>query len=256
MPNTTEAPALERKTIAFEVKSFDDSTGLLKGYGNVKNVVDWYDDEVIDGAYIELADTVRHGFGAVGHDWYGLPVMTIEVAREDKKGLYVEMLFHSTPDAQKARTVVKERLERGKSVGLSIGYFVVECAYEEREGKEVRVLKKIRVVEVSVVTVPANPQSHATAVKDGSGATFGQKLENALDAFDDIASRFEWFAANRKKGLSEKHVAQIGQVKARLDALLAAKAEGEGKEPVDPETARLLEARALEQKLRTDGLLE
>lgn len=234
--DTLNEARIERKLLAFDAKSLDDGTGVLEGYGSVKGNVDAYGDEIADGAYIELDGLVKAGFGAVGHDWYDLPVATIEEAREDAKGLFVKMRFHSTDEAQKARTIVKERLERGKSVGLSIGYFTVESAIETRDGDEVRVLKKIRVIEVSIVTVPANAEALATGVKSGPGTRFDDTVESALAALDDLASRLQWFSQNRKKGLSEKHVQAIHGAKARLDALLAAGSKGDGEgQAVDPE---------------------
>lgn len=140
--------------------------GELAGYGNVTQNVDRAGEIVMPGAYANLAEFVRDGFGAVGHDWKH-PVAMIEEAREDPKGLYVRMKFHSTAGAQQCRTIVQERLGAGKSVGLSIGYHVIEDEWKTENGKTIRYLNSIELYEVSIVTVPANPLALVTSAKDG-----------------------------------------------------------------------------------------
>lgn len=154
---------IERAT--YEIKQAEiDEAGVLTGYASVKQVRDRAGDEIAPGAYLNLASLVEEGFGAVGHDLSRLPIATIEEATEDAHGLKVRMKFHTTDEAQAARTVVRERLERGKSVGLSIGY-IVRSAERGRRGRR---LTGIEVREVSIVTRPANPLAVVTSVKDAT----------------------------------------------------------------------------------------
>lgn len=109
---------------------------------------------------------LKDGFGALNHEWGSLPIATISTAREDDRGLYVEGQFHSTPDAQAARTVVRERLERGKSVGMSIGYKVADDEFKDGA----RHLKEVDLYEVSLVSVPANPEAQLVDIKGDAGS--------------------------------------------------------------------------------------
>lgn len=178
--------------------SSGDAPGELEGYGNVSGILDRAEEIVEAGAYGDLVGFEVHGFGGVGHDWM-LPIGTIEEAREDSKGLWVRIKFHTTTRAQEVRTVVRERLERGKTVGLSIGYRVLEDAIETRDGKQVRILKKIELFEVSVVTVPANPESLVAAAKSRSVAGRGV-AENAAALVADA----EQFVSYLKFRVSER----------------------------------------------------
>jgi HK97 family phage prohead protease len=208
-----------------EAKIVADSNefGELSGYANVSGILDRNGEIVEPGAYKNLDALVRDGFGAIGHDWYGLPIATIEEAREDSVGLYFRMSFHSTDDAQEARKVCQERLARGKTVGVSIGYMVTDASYETRDGQDVRVLKGLEVFEVSIVTVPANPVSLATDAK-GAGTKFEDRYESALAAvksFHKDAEKLKSLRETDGRKLSELNNARIEALAAECDGLSA-----------------------------------
>lgn len=148
-------------------------------------------DLIIKGAFLDtLEEYLNSGFSAHSHQWsfdqaIGFPV----VARETDRGLFVKSQFHSTPDAQLIRTKAKERMKAGKTVGFSFGYSVRDSdvirAHEyERElpryvspdrlpynmaqakrFPQIRLLKKLHVIEDSIVTAPMNKLAMATGVK-------------------------------------------------------------------------------------------
>jgi len=153
---------MEYKILAADVKIADDGAGSLTGYASTFSNWDSVGERPVKGAFApHLADFLKDGFIAIGHDWTALPVATPTEAREDDHGLLLKADFHSTPAAQAARTVTNERLARGKSVKLSIGYEVLQDEYVD----EGRLLKEIKLYEVSLVTVPANPLASVTASK-------------------------------------------------------------------------------------------
>ena len=136
---------LETKRMTLELKAQVDGSGYLEGYAAITGNVDLGGDVIQKGAFVNIQDFITKGFAAFGHDWYDEPIGFIESAVEDDTGLKVRMMFHSTQDAQDARTVCVERLNAGKFVGLSIGYRVIEAGWEIRDGQDVRVLKAIEV---------------------------------------------------------------------------------------------------------------
>ena len=225
---------MERKLLDFKALSSNADTGELVGYGNVTGNLDRCGDIVEKGAYKNLATFVTDGFGGVAHNWEE-PVATIEEAYEDEHGLVVKMLFHSTDDAQEARTIVMERMERGKSVGLSIGYSVVECAWEMRDGEEVRVLKAIELYEVSIVTVPANPAALVTTAKQvgpHDRPTLDAHLEAALATVGEVVQRVgavKQLRATEGRTLSSERLDQAKALRDALDAILTAKALDDSK---------------------------
>lgn len=184
-----------KETLFLEFKdAMLSDAGELTGYGNVTGNKDRGGDIVLPGAYKNLSEFVRDGFGAVGHDWKQ-PVATIEEASEDENGLFVRMMFHTTDDAQECRQIVKERLERGKTVGLSIGYRVLEDEY--REGS--RLLKSIEVFEVSIVTVPMNAAALVLSSKGLVDGPYLESLSAVVDAVEEITKRTEAKADMRTK---------------------------------------------------------
>lgn len=193
-----------------DLKLLEEGSGGFSGYASTTGNKDLAGEIVCKGAFDKhLEKFLAEGFGAVGHDWAGLPVATPRSAHEDAKGLFTEFDFHSTDEAQKARTYVRERQERGKSVGLSIGYTLRDSEHT----KAGRLLKEIELHEVSIVTVPCNPQAQATGVKDAKAVYLGDyaaesmtlaALRNCYDslfysALYDIL--FDW---NGDRSLDEK----------------------------------------------------
>jgi hypothetical protein len=147
----------------FKTLDNDDGVGTFEGVASVFGNLDRQQEIITAGAFQKtLEGFLSHGFLANAHDW-SQPIGTISEARETDEGLYVKGIFHSTPHAQAARIVASERLKRGAAVGMSIGYDVVDSAYDEKS--RIRTLKELELFEVSLVTVPANPLAQLSRVK-------------------------------------------------------------------------------------------
>ena len=153
----------ETKHIPAEVKAASD--GELVLYAAVFGNVDRVNEVIEQGAFKNLPEFVASGWIAVNHEWDDLPIASVTTAEQDAYGLKLTCQWHSTPEAQKCRTVVKERMERGKAVKCSIGYRVLESIAETRDGKAVTILKSIELYEASIVNLPANPAAHVASVK-------------------------------------------------------------------------------------------
>jgi len=146
-----------------QVLQEDDGAGYLEGYASTFGNVDEQNETVSRGAFaktlrerlkkraIKLVDShaVNHGSKAI--------IGVVEEAREDDAGLWIKARFSSAPSAQEVRTKVRE----GILDSLSIGYQVIKD--DVKDG--VRVLKELRLFEVSVVAWPANTQALISAVK-------------------------------------------------------------------------------------------
>jgi HK97 family phage prohead protease len=172
---------LTKRCDAAEFKMTDEGPGGFTGYASVFDVVDRGGDIVAKGAFAGSLDAFRRdGFIAVGHDWGQSGVATIKSAEEDAHGLLIEAEFHSTPDAQAERVKLKERLERGKSVGLSIGFQIADGGTERDKATKARRLTKIDLFEVSIVTVPMNAEAQAIAAKAATSAAEAKAL------FEDV----------------------------------------------------------------------
>jgi Escherichia/Staphylococcus phage prohead protease len=156
-------PLQHKECLDAEFKILDDDPmGSFSGYASIFGNTDRQNEVVVKGAFAStLPAFLKDGFGALNHEWSALPIATISEAREDDRGLWVKGQFHSTTDAQTARTVVRERLERGKSVGMSIGYKVKDDEFKDGA----RFLKDLDLFEISLVSVPANAEALVVGIK-------------------------------------------------------------------------------------------
>jgi phage head maturation protease len=89
-------------------------------------------------------------------------------------GLWIQTEYHSTEAAQSARTIAQERMARGKSVALSIGYGI-EPGGAEFSDDGTRHLLKLKLFEVSQVNVPMLRQAGLTG-RQGIRHSFRRSL--------------------------------------------------------------------------------
>jgi len=219
-----------------DIKATNEGGGGFQGYGSVFGNVDLGGDVVVSGAFEKyLASFIKDGFIAVGHDWNDLGCGIIKDAVEDHYGLLINVEYHSDDRSQAVRTKVNERIAAGKSVGLSIGYFVHDWKVEG--GK--LMLLEIEVKEVSIVTVPMNPLASITGAKSLTRIEDDViVVKNANAAIFDRIVNKQAFREERKEGRTHnashrdflrsngKQLQEIGQ--SMLDAADASeKTEGD-----------------------------
>lgn len=210
---------VQREYKAFaEVKFTDSSHGGFEGYGSLFGVLDQGGDIVDKGAFSgSLSEFVKDGFISLGHDWNGLSIGTVTDAGEDEHGLYLRTEYHSTTLAQDARRVAQERLARGKSVGLSIG-FGIKPGGMKSEDDGIRHLTDLHLFEVAQVNVPMLRPAGLTMVK-GLGLPFDEHSENVRVAIDEWLERVRTGSDVRLKAgraLSEARRNRIAAVREAL----------------------------------------
>lgn len=174
----------EQKTLKLaelKIAGADGDAGSFEGYASRFGTVDSYGDTIDPGAYTDtIPQFLTRGFIGWGHDWND-PIGIVTRASEDNAGLLLAGDFHSDAEAQKFRTRARERVAAGKFMGLSIGYEAqawemrtIDTPYRDAMGEltdRVRALTKIKLYEVSIVTVPAERDSGMTSVKGQGDAT-------------------------------------------------------------------------------------
>lgn len=181
---------MERKSVPFgQFKALVEGSGGLEGYASLFDEVDDGRDRVRPGAYTKTLEQFhKNGFMPVAHDWDGLPIGFVNEAREDQKGLWVEIRYHSTQAAQDARTVAAERLAAGKSVALSIGYEVAPGGSESKDG--VRDLKELNLYEISMVNVPMLRSAGVTSVKARGSKAADGTYEERIGAINTAVTAY------------------------------------------------------------------
>lgn len=229
---------IERKAVDLDVKAADG--GMASAYVSVFNNIDRQGEIVAPGAFTNLDEFVKSGWVAVNHEWDDLPVASVATATQDDYGLKLVWDWHSTDDAQACRTVVRERMERGKAVKCSIGYRVVKDRMDEIDGKPVRVLEQVELYEASIVNRPANPKAEVTAVK-----AWHQDYDDAMRALKEgrvLSSRNRQRLAAMCERMKET-VAEVEQLLAETDPTPSGE-DGWGDKPKSADALR--EAAAFE----------
>lgn len=155
--------ALKVRDFDFEVKAVGED-GTFNGYGSVWDVVDSYQEVVAKGAFTESLAELNAKGRPVPVLWQhrsAEPIGAWTNLKEDDHGLWGdgELLINDVAQAKEAHALMKRRVV----TGLSIGYWVRESSYDEKTG--IRTLTKLDLVEISLVTFPANDDARVEAVK-------------------------------------------------------------------------------------------
>jgi HK97 family phage prohead protease len=142
--------------ISFPIDLKAADAGKLSGYASVFGNVDHGGDIVMPGAFREASGK---NFPMLWQHQIREPV-GVAAVQEDAKGLRFEaQLVLEDPNARTALAHVKA----GSVRGVSFGYDILDGGSEyTREG---RVLKRLRLHEVSLVTVPMNPLARVDSFK-------------------------------------------------------------------------------------------
>jgi HK97 family phage prohead protease len=151
------------------------ATMEFSGYGAAFGNVDSYGDVIEKGAFSAyLADVqagkqewpamlTQHGGWAVSANDL-TPVGVYSDLKEDDYGLKTAGTLAATPRGQELHTLMSMK-PRPAINGLSIGYFIREFAYGGKNDPYYRLLKRLDLVEISIVTFPANGKARISDVK-------------------------------------------------------------------------------------------
>ena len=196
-------------TSAFELKAL--SEGEFEGYGSTFGNIDLGGDVVMPGAFkATLAEYKAAGSMPAmlwSHRMDQVPGKWLAM-EEDSNGLFVKGQFAKTTLGKDSRELLKMDAVRG----LSIGYSVADATYRD-DG--IRLIKEADLYEVSIVSIPMNPQAQISAVKsllleqreDGGLAELKRDCERFLrtqglakqSAMERVAKFFDATAATAEK---------------------------------------------------------
>ena len=147
-----------------ETKADDNGNLIISGYGAYFNNVDSTGDIIIKGAFektikerVKVDGSSRVAF-CYQHDIWN-PIGRIDTIYEDEKGLFIQvMLSAAEKDIQ---TKVKERILSE----MSIGYHTIEDEKGKMGYEDNTILKEIKLIEVSLVTIASNPLALIQSMK-------------------------------------------------------------------------------------------
>lgn len=171
----------------FEVKAAGDD-GQFEGYASVFNNVDLGDDVIAPGAFTKVK-TTRNGRLklALFHDLTRL-VGSAEYSQDDH-GLYVKGRMNlKVSYARDAYELMRD----GTLDSMSIGFNVLDDTKEDRDGRQIRVIRKAELWEASIVPFGMNPEAQVMTVKSDI-----RNFESAL---------------RERMGLSQKEAAAVASL--------------------------------------------
>ncbi len=158
----------------------DSQKHIIAGYASVE-VVD-RDSEIVKREALDkaLSEYMRNPIIRWMHKEE--PIGKVLNAYVDEKGLYVEAyITDKTPEGKKAWSLIEDGIVKAFSIGGSVNnkeYTVT------KDGKHVGVITDLALREISVVDIPANPESFFEVIS---------KIANGGDSMED-----DWFCKKAK----------------------------------------------------------
>ncbi|PRX16932.1 prohead peptidase [Orenia metallireducens] len=169
------------KRVPFELKNFDQETGIFTGYAAVFGNVDDGGDLIQPGAFTK---TLKHNKDRIKicwqHDPYSPIGKPIEM-KEDKKGLFVKGQISNTSLGKDVKILLKD----GVINELSIGYDTVKKEWKDG----VRHLKELKLYEFSPVTWAMNDEALITSVK--ANEDIKEVLTKTIELLDRLLEKTE-----------------------------------------------------------------
>ncbi len=159
--------------IGGEIKATNDVQGIIEGYLNYIGNIDYGDDRTMPGAFTK---TLQHSYARKrqqgldflfpylwNHDYSIPPAGGIFEANEDRKGLYVKVQMNM--DTEMGRNLYSS-FRSGFLKKQSMGYKAIQVDWVKEEGKSIRNLLEVQIMEGSAVVFPMNDLAQVDTVKN------------------------------------------------------------------------------------------
>lgn len=171
-----------------------DGNVLIEGFANTSDL-DRVGDVVLPSAFNKsLTEYMGNPVLLYQHNWDEiigsvLDAKVMEDVEGKSGGLWIKAQISNAPDTDSVRVKIRE----GALKTFSIGYNEIEASYDKE--RDVYIVKELELLEVSVVTIPANPNAKFSTVesenivntqnedKAWSDSEFGE-LASALNQLD------------------------------------------------------------------------
>lgn len=210
---------MEAKNLLVEIKAGPDdglADGEFTAYASVFNNVDSYGDVVMPGAFTATLESWKSSGAPIPVYWGhniadpDFNIGEIVEAVEDEHGLKVRARL----DLDNPKSAQTYRLLKGRRVReMSFGFATVKAADAERDGRYVRELTELKLFEVSVVPVGANPDTEVISVRSAAASIAASvKAGHPLSAKSETTIR--------------SAAAELRSAADALDSILPAPSEG------------------------------
>jgi HK97 family phage prohead protease/HK97 family phage major capsid protein len=183
------------------VKGVSEKTLKIAGYANTSDK-DRTGDIVVPEAWAKGIENFRRNPILLYQHDHGKPIGKVNSVTVDKKGIFVEA---SVSEAAEKQHGVKTLISDGVLKSFSVGFRVKDADYDKRT--DTFFIKDVELLEISVVSVPANQNSLFSIRKsfedDSSYAEFKKQFEHSQDAAEKTLEASEKEAEDQKESISE-----------------------------------------------------
>ena len=206
---------IEHKSFKVDLKQSGD-TGEFEAVIATLGVVDSDGDIILPGAFQNATVSILPA-----HDSRSVPLGKATMEDRGDKAIAVGKFNLDIQPGKDWHNAIRFDLENGKSVQeWSFAYRVVESEMETRDEEEVRILKKLDVMEVSPVLRGAGVGTGTLTAKQ----RFADQLDSTLTAVEDTLERAKSIAKlranNDKPGtLSDNHKARIKAMREKFEEM-------------------------------------
>lgn len=208
------------QTKAIEIKQLDAEGSGLARIATL-SAVDADGDTYAPGAFGE-----QHVKVLPAHDTMAVPLGRARLYEEGDEALADFQLNLATTAGKDWHAALKFDFDSGRPLQeWSYGFRVIEADTETRDGERVRVLKKLKVHEISPVVLGAGAGTGTLAMK--SRQPFAAQLDAAIEEMRDIVERAKSVGTlraeqGRKQTLAEARLDQLAALKSELEAVIRA----------------------------------
>lgn len=161
----------------FDIKAVNiDGTPYFtfKGYGSTFDNMDLDGDVACKGCFTKSLK--EHKPALLWQHDQRQPIGVFDVVREDEKGLYIEARLPMEDTLVSGRVI--PQIKAGSITSMSIGFNTVDSKFDTTKG--CNYLLELKLWEISLVTIPANPQATITDFKNLEEAETLKELSNYL----------------------------------------------------------------------------
>ena len=192
---------------SYELKAYKEEGGdyMIEGYGAIFGNIDSVGDVIEKGAFTKTLNERKDRIAFCLQHNIHEPIGKIIEIKEDEIGLWIKCRISKSEE--KVWTKIKEGILKE----MSIGYRTINSSSDVMNGQEVDRLTEIKLFEVSLVTVAANPLAIVT----------GMKSDEQINHFDTEFERL--ISITRSSEMKFELMKLHGQVKALIE-----------QEPVNP----------------------
>ena len=210
---------MDRKQFNFELKQINDSDDsefyVVEGIAS---------DNSIDRAY----DIVKAGVVTASVEKYGMPKFFHQHKMDEPLGIFTEIkqvgdntfVKAEIPKGVDEFDKIVKLVKMGAYGGFSIGFNTLDAEWE----KEVRIIKEIELLEISLVTIPCNQNAVVTGAKSDNNEENDMNIEDAKTLGDVEAVLKTNYSAKDSKSIISK-ISELKQDERDAELEQAKKAE-------------------------------